>query len=625
MCGIAGILRLDGTDANPDTTRAMSDRLRRRGPDGEGIYIDNAVGLGHRRLSIIDLEGGRQPIANEDGTVWVTCNGEIYNFAELRHQLEQKGHRFRTRSDTEVIVHAYEEWGEESVKRLRGMFAFAVWDARRGRLFLARDRVGIKPLFYLQLPGVFAFASEIQALFALAEFEPTVDLQALDLYLHFQYIPAPFSIYREVRKLPPAHSLVVSAERGANEPTRYWNLNFKPNSKLSEGEWVERLDAALSETVRSHLVSDVPFGAFLSGGVDSSMVVAYMSQALNQPVKTFSIRFDQANFDEGSYAQEVANRFHTEHHEKFVRPNALEILPALVRHYGEPFGDSSSIPTYYVAQAAAEHVKMVLSGDGGDEIFAGYSRYEHLVHTHRKPTGIYREVRYALGGAARSLGMRPPLPAPWATWYQMVAGVDDESGERLWLPDYRHLRAKTTSWFQGQCNRLQAPDLCSQFQYLDITTYLPDDILTKVDVASMYHGLEVRVPLLDHLFMELVAEIPSDLKLKRNGETNGSRMVGKYLLKKTGERFYPAAFLNRPKRGFEVPIRDWFAGELRPELETRLLNPAGRLGDFFDLNYIRSLIEEHAVRRCHTPRLWSLLFLSEWFQHQLRPADAVSN
>jgi asparagine synthase (glutamine-hydrolysing) len=620
MCGIAGILRLDGTDASAESVRALSDRLRHRGPDGEGIYLDRSVGLGHRRLSIIDLAGGQQPLANEDGTVWVTFNGEIYNFAELRHQLEQKGHQFRTRSDTEVIVHAYEEWGEKCVERLRGMFAFAIWDERRGHLFLARDRVGIKPLYYLQLPGVFVFASELQALTALTEFEPTVDLQALDLYLHFQYIPSPFSIYREVRKLPPAHSLVVTAERGANEPLRYWNLTFNPNYKPSEAEWIERLDAALRQSVQSHLVSDVPFGAFLSGGVDSSMVVAYMSHAMSMPVKTFSIRFDQAEFDEGSYAQEVANRFSTEHHEEFVRPKALEILPRLVRHYGEPFGDSSAIPTYYVAQVAAQHVKMVLSGDGGDEIFAGYSRYEHLVHTHRGPTGLYRAVRHALGGAARSLGIRPPLPSPSATWYQMVAGLDDQSGERLWLPEYQHLRAQTDAWFHEQCNSAPAPDLCSRFQQLDIRTYLADDILTKVDVASMYHGLEVRVPLLDHVFMELVAEIPSDLKLKRNAASSGAGMVGKYLLKKVGERFYPPAFLNRPKRGFEVPIRDWFADALRPELEDRLLNPVNGLSDFFDLNYIRSLISEHTVRRCHTGRLWSLLFLSEWFQHQHRPA-----
>ena len=604
----------------------MTGQLRHRGPDGDGFYSSGGVGLGHRRLSIIDLDGGRQPLSNEDGSIWVTFNGEIYNFAELRHRLEQRGHRFQTKSDTEVIVHAYEEWGEKSVEHLRGMFAFAVWDEPRRRLFLARDRIGIKPLYYLELPGLFAFASEMQAFRVLPEFDPNIDLRALDLYLHFQYIPSPFSIYKEVRKLPPAHTLTVDAHRGAQQPARYWSLTLKPDNKLSESDWVDRLDSALSETVRSHLVADVPFGAFLSGGVDSSTVVAYMSRELNQPVRTFSIRYDQPEFDEGVFAREVADQFQTEHYEEYVKQDALGILPSLVRHYGEPFGDSSAIPTYYVAQLAGNHVKMVLSGDGGDELFAGYSRYEDLVYTHRKPAGHYRRLRHSIANASRSVGMLKPLPSPAATWFEMVTGVSSDELEQLWRPDYRGLVTNTGEWFHEQCNRLPKVDLCSQFQYLDITTYLPDDILSKVDIASMYHGLEVRVPLLDHVFLETVAQIPSDLKLKQSETTNGSRapMVGKYLLKKTAERFFSKEFLNRPKRGFEVPIKTWFANELRSELEERLLDPSNKMSEFFELKHIRSLISEHVSSSNQTARLWSLVFLSEWFAQQTQSV-AVTN
>jgi len=619
MCGIAGILRLDGSTPNPEVVRAMTSQLRHRGPDGDGFYSSGNVGLGHRRLSIIDLDGGRQPLSNEDGSIWVTFNGEIYNFAELRRRLEQSGHRFQTRSDTEVIVHAYEEWGEDSVEQLRGMFAFAVWDEPRRKLFLARDRIGIKPLYYLELPGLFAFASEMQAFRALPEFEPNIDLQALDLYLHFQYIPSPFSIYKEVQKLPPAHTLTVEVHRGVQQPVRYWSLKLKPDNKLSETDWVDRLDSALSETVRSQLVADVPFGAFLSGGVDSSTVVAYMSRELNQPVRTFSIRYDHSEFDEGVFAREVADQFQTEHYEEYIKQDGLEILPDLVRHYGEPFGDSSAIPTYYVAQLAGRHVKMVLSGDGGDELFAGYSRYEDLVYTHRKPTG-YRRLRHTIANASRSVGMMRPLPSPSATWFEMVTGVSSGELEQLWQPDFRHLTANTHEWFHEQCSRLPKIDLCAQFQYLDITTYLPDDILSKVDIASMYHGLEVRVPLLDHVFLETVAQIPSDLKLKPSETNDGSRapMVGKYLLKKTAQRFFSKEFLNRPKRGFEVPIKTWFANELRSELEERLLDPSSSMSELFELNHIRDLISEHASLGNQTARLWSLVFLNEWFAQQTR-------
>ncbi len=614
MCGIAGFLRFDGAAAAVSDLRAMAEALSHRGPDGEGFYTDAAVGLGHRRLSIIDLGGGRQPLANEDGTVWVTFNGEIYNYRELTSELEAAGHRFRTRSDSEVLVHAYEQWGDDCLVRLRGMFAFSVWDARRRRLFLARDRVGIKPLVYFQSPGLFAFASELQALRALPEFPPQIDLQALDLYLNYQYIPAPFSIYRSARKLPPAHYLVVEADGTVLGPRQYWELRFRPNYRMREGEWVERLDAELRDTVRLHLVSDVSFGAFLSGGLDSSSVVAYMSQVMNQPVKTFSIRFDSEEYDESPYARQVAGLFRTDHHEEVVRPDSIGILPRLVRHYGEPFADSSAVPTYYVSEMASRQVKMVLSGDGGDENFAGYPSYPHALGQIPPPEGIYRRLKFSVGNRLRAAGLLPPLRWPAEHWYRGMSCFPDTERERLWRPEFRGKFDGARAWFDDHFRATTNADLCSQYQHLDLLSYLPYDILTKVDVASMCHGLEVRVPLLDHKFMEFVAEIPSNLKLKRAASTAPEEATGKYLLKRNGERFFPKDFLHRRKRGFEVPIRTWFADTMRNNLEDRLLDRQGPLSDYFELEQVRKLIEEHAGGGAHHPRLWALLFLDEWLR-----------
>jgi asparagine synthase (glutamine-hydrolysing) len=628
MCGIAGIIRFDGKAVTPESLEAMSRRIRHRGPDGNGSRTFGAAGLAHRRLSIIDLSRGAQPLGNEDKTVWVTFNGEIYNFQDLIEKLTERGHRFQTKSDTEVLVHAYEEWGRECVHQLRGMFAFAIWDERRQSMFLARDRVGIKPLFYFRGPGVFAFASEIQALEALPEFTGDIDLQALDLYLHLQYVPAPFSIYRDVRKLSPGEFLEVKPDGAIHGPVKYWSLRLQTESGLSEQEWLERLDAALRESIRLHLAADVPVGAFLSGGVDSSLVTAYMAEISSQPVRTFSVTFDNPQFDEGEYARQAVQRLHTQHFEERVRPDALSILPSLVRHYGEPFADSSAIPTWFLSRLAAQHVKCVLSGDGGDENFAGYSSYASILWQHRPPRGAYRRTRHQVAGWLRRTGMKQPARSPDDTWYEDIAYFRSHQRLRLWRREFRGLLQGTRAWFDDQMRNAPAARGCSRFQHFDIHNFLPHDILSKVDVASMSHGLEVRVPLLDHVFMELAARLPESLKLHAGGENQQLEnraqaapfeMTGKYALKRLAERHFPASFVHRRKQGFAIPVGEWFATGLRERVEERLSDPDTQLVEYFDPSFIRELVDEHARGVDHGWRLWSLLFLTEWLDQRSPP------
>lgn len=612
MCGIAGFVAWDGRPADLGVIREMTGRLRHRGPDGEGLHLDGPVALGHRRLAIIDPEGGTQPFPSPDGTAWITFNGEIYNYRELADELRRSGHRFTTHSDTEVLIHAWDSWGERMVERLRGMFAFAIWDSRRRLLFVARDRLGIKPLYYVKTPELFAFASELEALHALPGFRPDLDLGALDLYLQLQYVPAPLSIYRQVRKLPPAHTLTLTATDPEAGPKRYWELAFRPRRDVSEAEWLERLDGALAETIRAHLVSDVRFGAFLSGGVDSSTVVAYMTRVLERPVQTFAIGFEDPLYDESGHAREAARRLGTEHHQLIVRPDALGLLPDLVRHIGEPLGDSSALPTYHVAKLAAGSVKMVLSGDGGDETFAGYASYQGLLAEHRPPRGVLRKFRHGLGHGARSLGLRPALARPEETWWRNLALVPESDRRRLYRPEYAALPDASRAWYEASLAGLPSRDLLSRFQAWDLAHYLSSDILAKVDVASMCHGLEVRVPLLDHRLVELVAEIPSSWKLRRDG----GQLIGKYLLKKNGERFFEKGFLNRRKQGFEVPLHAWLGVPEDGALEARLLEPGAGLVDFFEPAALRGIVGERGRGRRETARLWSLLVLGEWWRQR---------
>lgn len=626
MCGIAGIMRVDAAPVNAVQLQLMTDRLAHRGPDGTGIFTDGPVGVGHRRLSIIDLNGGRQPLANEDGKVHVTFNGEIYNYRDLQRQLESYGHQFRTSSDTEVLVHAWEQWGTDCVNHLRGMFAFAIWDARQQQLFLARDRVGIKPLLYSWQKGYLAFASEMQALTALPDFEATVDVQSIDQYLHYQYIPAPFSIYREVQKLSPGHSLLIDAQRPQQaKPVRYWQLRFEPDRSLDEKAWIERIDAALEETVRTHLVSDVPFGAFLSGGMDSSTVVAYMSRILQEPVKAFCIGHGDTAYDERNWAKEAARITGAEYYEEVVEPDGLQLLPDLVRHYGEPFADSSAIPTWYVSRLARKHVKMVLSGDGGDELFAGYHAYPAILSEHRKPSALLSRFKHELANGVRKAGLWPRLSSVADSKYARTAVMMGNERTSLWRPEYHSLCENTRFLFDQEFARVSGGELLNDLQAYDVANYIPFDNLTKVDIASMCHGLEVRVPLLDHLFMETAAQVPPELKLKPDAGNGNGRLstlqsqigvTGKYLLKRNAERFFPKDFVHRGKRGFEVPVRNWFAGPHRDELHARLTGPETNLAQYFEPQSLANLVNDAGQDKVAAWKAWSLLVLDEWLEQQ---------
>jgi asparagine synthase (glutamine-hydrolysing) len=585
------------------------------------VLVDGPAGLAHRRLAIIDPEGGAQPLTTDDGSLALVFNGEIYNFREVRRELEAKGRRFRTDCDTEVVLQSYAEWKEECLGRLRGMFAFGIWDRAAGRLFLARDRLGIKPLVYLTTRDYFAFASELQAFDSL-EWDRSLDLEALDLYLHFQYIPAPYSIYRLARKLPPAHYMVVD-QRGPRPPVRYWRLEMRPNHRLSEDEWLERVDAGVSDAVRSHLVSDVPFGAFLSGGVDSSTVVAYMTRHMQVPVRTFSISFDDPRYDESGFARMVADRLGTEHRQETVRPDAVAVLPKLVRHYGEPFADSSALPTYYVSQLASGAVKMVLSGDGGDENFAGYPSYQVVAWEHRLPTGAVRKARFAIGSLLRSAGLRPPIRRAEDVWFESVAYFGLELRRRLWRPEHHPIFEASRLWFDAQTRRAPTTDVCSRFQHVDLHTYLPYDILAKVDIASMCHGLEVRVPLLDHRLVELVAEIPASLKLRQTAGPDGVAFEAKHLLKQLARRQVPAEAIDRRKMGFSIPISEWFRDSLAPRL-AHIASPESQLSELLEPHALQSLVEGHLAGEDHGWRLWSLVVLDEWLEQASQRRSSVS-
>lgn len=630
MCGIAGLLSTDGRPIDRDLIAGMTSRLVHRGPDGAGIFTDSVVGLGHRRLAIIDPDGGHQPLTNEDGTVHVIFNGEIYNYRELTDRLTGLRHTFRTASDTEVLVHAWEQWGPSCVEHLRGMFAFAVWDSRQRKLFLARDRTGIKPLLYSWQDGWFAFASEMQALTCLPGFQADLNPQAIDQYLHYQYIPAPDSIYRQVCKLPPGHTLLIDLQNVVRpEPVRYWRLSFRPDRSLSESQWLERLDEALEETIRVHLVSDVPFGAFLSGGLDSSTVVAYMSRLLNRSVKAFCIGHSDAAYDERNWAAEAARVTAAEFHEEVVQPDGLQLLPDLVRHFGEPFADSSAIPTWYVSRLARQHVPMVLSGDGGDELFAGYRAYATVLCSHRSPESTVRRLRHHIANGARRMGLWPNQPTIADTKYSRTAIMGADQRLALWRPEFHNLTAQTRNQFDRHFQQVSHGELLNNLQAFDVETYIPFDNLTKVDVASMCHGLEVRVPFLDHRFMEIVAQIPPELKLCPNSPDvqlehlkSPSDVTGKYLLKQNALRFFSAEFVHRPKRGFEVPIRNWFAGLHREQLQERLLSTNSRLHELFCPEALQSIVTSAARDKVAAWRAWSLLVLDEWLSQQLIAASA---
>jgi asparagine synthase (glutamine-hydrolysing) len=621
MCGIAGFVNQD-KDHGAQDAPAVLDRMCRiiahRGPDDQGTFVKDGVALGMRRLSIIDLAGGHQPMSGCDPAVTIVFNGEIYIYRELQRELEERGHKFKTHSDTETILHAYEEYGSNCVEHLRGMFAFAIWDTRESKLFIARDRVGKKPLYYTVTPrGTLIFGSELKSLREHPEFRGEMNVEALDAYLTFGYVPDPLTIFRDVEKLPPGCHLTFANGRVSVE--QYWDFPYEQpqaNPVRSEEDYLEELRALLDEAVRIRLVADVPLGAFLSGGVDSSTIVGLMSRATNQPVKTFSIGFHEDSYNELKYARVAAKTFETEHHEFIVTPDICSIVDELVWHFDEPFADSSAIPTYMVSKLAREFVKVVLSGDGGDELFGGYTRYA----LDRKRSGFARLPRVLRRGVMQPLGRKLPHGAWGRNYVHNVAldpldrYIEDISiftrlnKPLLYTEDFRRQLGKTeaAARFRAFAAHSRSEDALDPLLYLDSKTYLPGDILTKVDRMSMAVSLEARVPLLDHKLIEFVCtQIPANLKMKG--------LETKYIFKRAGSDFVPAEILNRPKQGFGVPIQQWINQQLRDRVRGTLMEQRTRERGYTKPRHVELLLDEHERgRRDHSTELWTLFMLELW-------------
>ena len=637
MCGIVGIFDLQGQrDIDAALLARLTRSLRHRGPDEDGMHREPGLGLGHRRLSVIDLASGQQPLFNADRSVAIVFNGEIYNYRSLMVELRQFGHQFRTSSDTEVIVHAWEQWGEQCVQRLRGMFAFALWDRRRHLLFLARDRLGVKPLYYGELTdGTLAFGSELKALLAHPAMPRELDPLAVEDYFAYGYVPEPRSIFRHACKLPPGHTLCIRAGQPVPAPRQYWDVSFTPHVPASEAQAADELLARLREAVRIRMVAEVPLGAFLSGGVDSSAVVAMMASVSAAPVNTCSISFGDPAYNEARYASMVARRYGTAHHAQQVESDDFELIDLLATLYDEPFADSSAMPTYRVCQLARRRVTVALSGDGGDESLAGYRRYRLHAREEKVRAMLPLGMRQSLFG---TLGRWYPK-ADWAprflrakttfeglardttdAYFHSVSMLGDAMRARLFSPELRRqlqgYRAVEVLRRHAQASPAQDP--LSQVQYLDLKTYLPGDILTKVDRASMAHALEVRSPLLDHELVAWLSGLPPQLKL-RGG-------TGKYLLKQALRPLLPDDLRYRRKMGFSVPLADWLRGPLRQRLQQRLTSPVMAQCGLFDMDYVRQLVDQHGKgQRDHSAPLWSLLMFESFLRQVLPlPAPTVS-
>jgi asparagine synthase (glutamine-hydrolysing) len=623
MCGIAGMVSANpGERIEAQTIHRMCQAIVHRGPDDEGIFVKDGVGLGMRRLSIIDLAGGHQPIFNEDRSVWIVFNGEIYNFPELRKELEGRGHRFSTNSDTEMIVHLYEDLGADCVKKLRGMFAFALYDEHRRRLLVARDRLGKKPLHYAIQDGRLFFGSEIKSILAVSPELAKVDAAAVQQYIYFGYILDPYTAFTPIQKLPAGH--LLEFENGEVKIRQYWDLpEYSTHTPASEEECLEELERRLSEAVTMRLISDVPLGALLSGGTDSSTVVALMARASTKPVKTFSIGFKHADFNEANYARVVAEKFGTDHHELVLEPDVVNTVEVLTGSLEEPFGDPSMLPTYYICCLARQHVTVALSGDGGDELFAGYERYgtqSRRAAVERLPgwaLDLYREKIFPrLPDTTPGLRLSYNATLPWRERYvdELSFIPSFEQDVPLLSEEFRESVAEAgdprdlmLSYFDGQDGR----DRVSQLLYLDTKTNLVGDILTKVDRMSMATSLEVRVPLLDHVLVEWVTGLPSDWKMR------GKQL--KYILKKLAERVgVPLEVLNRPKQGFALPLVHWMRNELKDLIQTVLLEPRTLQRGYFNPRAVRRLVDEHfEKRRNQSGRIWRLLMLEMWHRNFL--------
>ncbi len=634
MCGIAGIVAQPGSQlADAADVRAMCSQILHRGPDDEGVHFDGTACIGMRRLSIIDLSTGRQPIHNEDRSIWLVFNGEIYNYRELRAELEKLGHHFRTRSDSEVIVHAYEQFGTGCFERLRGMFGIAIWDAPRRRLLLARDRFGKKPLFYTRRSdGSLAFGSELKTLMVLSGWSREIAPAALAEYLLCGYVPTPQSIFSAVSKLPPGSWLEFAG--GQLRIESYWRPELGPKLQGSEAELTERLAAHIEDAVRARLVSDVPFGSFLSGGLDSSVVTAYMAQNLSEPVRTFTIGFEESEFDESATARRIAEYLGTQHHELIVRPDAVQLVEHLAWHLDEPFGDSSAIPTYLVSQLAARHVKMVLSGDGGDEMFGGYSRYRDYLRLRRLQRGtlglagpaaqqLGRLVGGRLGRRVAAIGLRMRRAFP-GDYLSGVCLMTPEAMTAL-LPGRAAPQSLLAAGAYGSLEKpFHGRDSLPVLDRViggDLGSYLLDDILVKVDRMSMACSLEARAPLLDHELASFALRLPARMKL-RGG-------TGKYLFRRVAARLLPAEILSLPKRGFAVPLAQWLRGPLQPMLRDILGSVRFRQRGLFDVDAVAGLVREHCsgtVDRAEP--LWLLLNFELWARRfldaPLEPAGSAA-
>ncbi len=621
MCGIVGKLNLSGEPVEPEALERMAGLLAHRGPDDQGVFLDQGLGLGARRLAILDLSpAGRQPLPNEDGSVWVVFNGEIYNFLELKRELEGKGHRFRSQTDTEVLVHLYEEEDLRGVERLRGMFAFALWDKRRRRLLLVRDRLGKKPLFYAFDGRTLRFASEMKAI--LADGVPTeLDLLALHFYLTYRYVPHPHTIFRSIRKLPPAHLLVL--EGGAMRIQPYWELRSAPVREWNEEALCREIVGHLREAVRLRMVSDVPLGAFLSGGIDSSAVVALMAQVSSTPVKTFAVGFE-GDGDDLERARLVAQAFGTEHHELVVKPDAAGLLPWLVRHLDEPFADPSIIPTYYLSRFARERVTVVLNGDGGDETFAGYGKYRQewvagwLGLLPKFGNGILERGITVLrrlaphGGALRSLeeACRSVSLTPSERYAYLSGALEHQVRKQLYSPDFQAAVGDSPDPLAERYRGIPFEDRVNRMLATDIQSFLPDDLLYKMDMATMVVSLEARSPFLDHRFVEFAFTIPGSLKLR------GLRR--KFILKQALRGILPLALLNRPKRGFDPPIARWLREDLREMASDLLLDARARSRGYLRFPLVETILEKHSRGLADwSPLLWRLLVLELWHREAL--------
>ncbi|WP_377702808.1 XrtA/PEP-CTERM system amidotransferase [Pseudoduganella sp. UC29_71] len=629
MCGIVGMFDTRGTRAIDRALLArMNETQHHRGPDEADLYIEPGVGFGHRRLSVIDVAAGLQPLGNEDGSVMVCYNGEIYNYRELTEELKGLGHTFRTRCDTEVIVHAWEEWGEDCVHRFRGMFAFGLWDRNKRVMFLGRDRMGVKPLYYTMLPdGFFAFSSELKALRTLPGLNREIDPQAVEDYFAYGYVPEPKTIFKGALKLSPGFTLLQKVGAPLAQPVQFWDVPFKLHGAMSEQDAQEELLTRIREAVKIRLVAEVPLGAFLSGGVDSSAVVAMMAGLNEGPVHTCSIAFNDKAYDESEYASMVAAQYKTDHYTETVDTDDYGLLDTLAHLYDEPFADSSAIPTYRVCQLARKRVTVALSGDGGDENLAGYRRYRYAMAEQnvrgRIPDSLRKPVFGTLGRLYPKADWAPRVFRAKTTfealardtvegYFHGVSIMSDAMRDKLLSPGFRAgLQGyRAIDVMRGHAAKSPTDDPLSLIQYIDMKTYLPGDILTKVDRASMAHALEVRVPLLDHQLVEWISGLPSHMKL-RGGE-------GKYIFKKSLESHLPHDILYRKKMGFAVPLAAWFRGPLAQRVRDSLLGPMLADTGIFNKAFLHELVEHHqSGRRDYSAPIWTLLMFEAFLRKEM--------